>query len=154
MINANTSYYHLNTLIEELRHRTFCESDESHQRKLTGLTVRQAAAIRRLRDITSIEPEGVSLKKLATHLQMTVPATSLLVESMSTRGFFERRPNPSDRRAVLIRLAAKGSSICDTFVNNHCSRFNEIASVLTMEEKEQFAAIVNKLHTELQSQTK
>jgi DNA-binding MarR family transcriptional regulator len=39
---------------------------------------------------------------------MTLPAMSELVDDLQAAGYLERRPDPRDRRAKLIRLTRKG----------------------------------------------
>lgn len=113
---------------------------------MLGLTIRQGSSLARLKMLTIDKPEGVSLKVLASHLQMTIPAASLLVEAMVTNGFFERQANPNDRRAVLIRLSEKGATICQEVYQNLNSLFDEAAHVLSDEEICLFEKLVNKIH--------
>jgi DNA-binding MarR family transcriptional regulator len=79
---------------------------------------------------------------------MTVPATSLLVETMVNKGFFERNPNPEDRRAVCIRLSEKGHEICNDVQSRLLSEIDRVAAVLSQEELETLAAIADKLEKE------
>ncbi len=117
----------------------------SRQNGEHNLTVRQGSAISQLRLMLEDEPTGVSLKTLAQKLQMTVPATSLLVESMVSKGYMERAVNPNDRRAVCIRLTDKGE---DLFLDVYARFHDEIdrrAKRLTQEELSHLACIVEKM---------
>ena len=107
-----------------------------------GLTVRQGSAISQLKLMLEEEPDGVSLKSLAKRMQMTIPATSLLVETMVGKGYMERKPNPTDRRAVCITLTEKGLSL---FANVYAQFHNELdrrAKALTAEDLKTLSRIV------------
>jgi DNA-binding MarR family transcriptional regulator len=99
--------------LDDIRRESLKLTSSSHIKKLMGLTIRQASAIARLKIMMDRAPQGVALKTLAQELQMTVPATSLLVETMVNKGVFERNQNPDDRRAICIRLSTKGRELFD-----------------------------------------
>lgn len=44
----------------------------------------------------------VSAKMLAEHVNLSTGATTALIDRLERDGFVERRPNPSDRRGVII----------------------------------------------------
>ena len=90
-------------------------------------------------------PEGISLKKLAQHMQMTVPATSLLVDSLVTKGYVRRDPNPNDRRAVCISLTEKGSTIYELVYARFHQEVDERARVLTEDELSAISRIIEKM---------
>ncbi|MBR5195084.1 MAG: MarR family transcriptional regulator [Akkermansia sp.] len=111
-------------------------------KKMYGLTVRQGSAISQLKLMLEEEPDGVSLKSLAKRMQMTIPATSLLVETMVGKGYMERKPNPTDRRAVCITLTENGLSL---FANVYAQFHNELdrrAKALTAEDLKTLSRIV------------
>ena len=87
------------SVIDDMRRASFKSTPETQKKTVLGLTFRQGSAMSQIKLLTMEEPQGVALKTLAGHLKMTVPATSLLVETMVNKGFFERNPNPEDRRA-------------------------------------------------------
>ena len=103
-----------------------------------GLTVRQGSAISQLKLLQECAPEGVSLKEFAKHLQMTIPASSLLVETIVRKGYMQRTPNPNDRRAIQIKLTEKGLELFHDDLNQRCQ-------VLTKEELDTLYSIVEKL---------
>ncbi len=115
------------------------------QKKTYGLTVRQGSAVSQLKLMQEETPEGVSLKELAKRMQMTIPATSLLVETMVSKGFMERNPNPNDRRAVCIKLTERGSSLFDDVYARFHDELDRRAQALTEEEINAFSSIVEKM---------
>ena len=86
-------------ILDELRRDSIKALKDTDKSQMLGLTVRQGSAISQLRLMLEEMPQGVSLKSLANRLQMTVPATSLLVEALVSKGYTQRTPNPDDRRA-------------------------------------------------------
>ena len=64
-------------ITDDLRRDSFKQTPAIHQKKMLGLTLRQGSAIGQIRILTKEKPEGIALKTLASHLNMTVPATSL-----------------------------------------------------------------------------
>lgn len=132
-------------ILDRLRRQSVLSINTMQQKKMFGLTMRQASAIAQVQLLMEKEPQGVALKVLAKQLQMTVPATSLLVESMVGKGFFERNPNPTDRRAVCIRLSEKGMELFDEVYANFHRAIDERAAGLNEEDLAALAVIVDKL---------
>jgi DNA-binding MarR family transcriptional regulator len=55
-----------------------------------------------------ISAEGSRLSELAERAQLTKQSVAYLVDYLEARGYVERRPDPSDRRAALICLTDRG----------------------------------------------
>jgi len=55
-----------------------------------------------------IEAGGSRLTDLAERAQITKQSMGYLVDYLEQRGYLERRPDPSDRRAALICLTDRG----------------------------------------------
>ncbi|WP_330182850.1 MarR family transcriptional regulator [Nocardia sp. NBC_01503] len=53
-------------------------------------------------------PNGATVGEIAEHLGVTKQAASQLVEELVKKGYAERNPHPSDARARLITLTARG----------------------------------------------
>jgi DNA-binding MarR family transcriptional regulator len=64
--------------------------------------------------ITALErlrTEGpLRVSELATREAMTQPGVTLLVNRLAEAGFAERVPDPTDRRAALVRITAAGQA--------------------------------------------
>lgn len=135
----------LQSLLDEIRRCSMQAMNAGMQKKLQGLSVRQGSAISQLKLLTEEKPQGVALKTLAKRLQMTVPATSLLVETMVGKGFFERTPNPEDRRAVCIRLSEKGWQMFRDVYARFYEEIDSRSRDMTEEELQTLQTIVTKL---------
>lgn len=55
-----------------------------------------------------IEAQGSRLSELAERAQLTKQSMGYLVDYLVQRGYLERRPHPTDRRAALICLTDRG----------------------------------------------
>lgn len=132
-------------ILDDMRRESIKALNAPVQKKTYGLTVRQGSAVSQLKLMQEETPEGVSLKALAKRMQMTIPATSLLVETMVSKGFMERNPNPNDRRAVCIKLTELGASLFDDVYARFHDELDRRAQALTEEEINAFSSIVEKM---------
>ncbi|MCH5284896.1 MAG: MarR family transcriptional regulator [Akkermansiaceae bacterium] len=128
------------TVFDDIRRKILHDSAAPLQKKLYGLTLRQGAAINQVMVLTMSQPEGVSLKTLAKHLQMAVSATSLLVEGMVTKGLLVRTPSQVDRRAICIRLSPRGEEI---FRETHSVLLREMSELTSVLSEEELAALTS-----------
>ena len=131
--------------LDDIRRESLKLTSSSHIKKLMGLTIRQASAIARLKIMMDRAPQGVALKTLAQELQMTVPATSLLVETMVNKGVFERNQNPDDRRAICIRLSTKGRELFDVGFSALERQLDNHSADISADELEICAKVTEKL---------
>jgi DNA-binding MarR family transcriptional regulator len=68
------------------------------------LTVAQSRVFQR------IAPGGSRVTALAEQAQITKQSAGFLVDQLERAGYVERVPDPSDARARLVRVAARGAS--------------------------------------------
>lgn len=54
--------------------------------------------------------DGASLSDLATHLGLTLPSMSKLIDGLVSRGFIARNEHRGDRRKIYLQLTAAGKS--------------------------------------------
>lgn len=60
--------------------------------------------------LQALEPDGARARTLADHLGISQQAVAELIDELGRRGYVERLPDPTDRRARLVVLTSKGSS--------------------------------------------
>lgn len=135
--------------LDDIRRESLKLTSSTHIKRLMGLTIRQAGAIARLKMLMNKAPQGVALKTLAQELQMTVPATSLLVETMVSKDVFERSQNPDDRRAICIRLSSKGQELFDVGFSALERQLDNHSADITAEELETCQRVAQKLSRSL-----
>jgi DNA-binding MarR family transcriptional regulator len=59
-------------------------------------------------------PQGIRLTALADAALLTKQSMGYLVDELEARGYVERVPDPTDRRAKVVRLTARGQEVEDT----------------------------------------
>ncbi|WP_432923646.1 MarR family winged helix-turn-helix transcriptional regulator [Microbispora sp. CA-135349] len=80
------------------------------------------------------------LTELAGSEQVTQSAITQMVTKLEREGLVERHPDPSDGRAVLVRVTAAGAAIVDGRRAERMARLAELADLLTEAEREAIAA--------------
>ena len=136
-------------IVDKLSQKGLATSAKKNVALLESLSVRQQKTLFAVITMTKLNPIGVNLKDLAARMNITVPAASVLVESMVQRGFLEREINPNDRRAVCIRISSVGQQIFDVIHQEMTVQVNKLIAVITPEEREAFKNIIEKFYKEL-----
>lgn len=137
--------YQILSDFDSIRRKVLKESPLADQKKLYGLTLRQSAAVNQVMLLMGDYPQGITLKKLAEHLEMQSSAASIMVDKMVNKGFLERHENPEDRRTINIRISPKGAEIIKNARKLLIQKMEKIASALTDDEQQQLNAIATKL---------
>ena len=75
---------------------------------LSNLAARAQVSAAHIHITRHLAREGSRLTELADRAQVTKQTASLLVAALEREGLVERVPDPSDGRARLIRLSARG----------------------------------------------
>jgi DNA-binding MarR family transcriptional regulator len=70
------------------------------------LTVAQCRIVQRL------SPNGTRITDLAEQAQVTKQTAGALIDELERTGYVIRKPDPSDARARLIVLSARGRKLC------------------------------------------
>lgn len=70
------------------------------------LTVAQCRIMQRL------SPDGIRITDLADQAQVTKQTAGALIDELERSGYVVRTPDPSDARARLIVLSARGEKLC------------------------------------------
>lgn len=89
----------------------------------------------------------ITLKELAEHMNMQMPAESILVSKMVRKKLLCRTVDPNNRRCVRISVAARGRQKLDAMIPEFEKIIGELRSLLTKEEVCSFCEIVDKFHS-------
>jgi DNA-binding MarR family transcriptional regulator len=71
--------------------------------------------------------------------QLTQPAMTSLVSRLERDGLVERRPDPSDGRAVLVSLTAAGAEIVRARHANRVARLGQLIAAMDDEQRDAIA---------------
>jgi len=82
------------------------------------------------------------ITELAAEERVTQPAITLLVNRLQQRGWLERVPDPSDRRAVLVSLTPNGEEVFEQLRAEYRALLHEEMAMLDDSEVETLAAAV------------
>ena len=149
--DITASVHKFETILHQFKRDNLNEVDQSHYQKIMGLSVRQMNALGALNHLMTNRQEGIPLKELAHYLRMSIPSTSLLVDSMVKKGLFDRKENPRDRRSLCIRLSEEGESRFQMLFNGMKEKLDTLFSTLSQEDKENFCRIVDTLYNHVYS---
>jgi DNA-binding MarR family transcriptional regulator len=86
---------------------------------------------------------GVS--DISDRMEISAAAASQLVEKLVQSGLLERAEDPTDRRAKLLTLSARGRELIDTGLEARSRWVDELISTLTPAEYETVAAALSSL---------
>ena len=136
-------------IVDKLSQKGLATSAKRNVALLESLSVRQQKTLYAVISMTKFNPTGVNLKDLAARMNITVPAASVLVESMVQRGFLEREINPNDRRAVCISISATGHQIFNVIRQEMSIQVNKLADLMSSEERTVFENVIARFYKEL-----
>ncbi|MDM7887367.1 MarR family transcriptional regulator [Curtobacterium sp. RHCJP20] len=66
---------------------------------------------RLLLHLAAAEPGGTTPKQAGEQLELSTGATTSLLDRLERHGHLERRPNPDDRRSILVHLTPSGTAV-------------------------------------------
>ena len=99
-----------NLRISERRIKEFCARQVPAE--IFHYTLSQMRAIEMLYTLTRDSGNGIQLKMLAEHLNITPAAASEMVDTLVRKGAIVRKSDPADRRAVRLHV---GDSLQERF---------------------------------------
>ncbi|MDP3983758.1 MAG: MarR family winged helix-turn-helix transcriptional regulator [Acidimicrobiia bacterium] len=95
-----------------------------------------------------IDPEGSRLTHLARRANITPQAMGELVDELEDLGYVTRQPDPSDRRAKLIVLTARGRAATEAGRQTIAEVKNRITEILGEEGHQTLREMLTKLLAE------
>ena len=148
-ITERTPFIKMFLIVDKLQQRLLSTSTQSQVALVESLTKRQEKLLLAVSRMNRAKPEGVTLTELAKRLNMTVPATSVLVESMVRNDLLTRVPSPTDRRAVWIKLSAQGREIFENCCKQVQRYTESLMEGLTPEQKTSFEGIIQHFYDQV-----
>lgn len=103
----------------------------THFAKTTGLSMPQFSILMQLHHKGSFGMSQISEK-----FDITAAAASQLTEKLVQGGYIERAEDPSDRRAKVLQLTAKGKDLIEAGFKERYKWMDELVSNLKADERE------------------
>lgn len=97
------------------------------------------------------EPYTLAPTALARWMMLSSAAMTNRVDRLEAAGLVERRPDPGDRRGVLVALTPDGKRVVDAAVADHVENERRLLEPLTAEEEQTLNALLRKLLLGLRS---
>ncbi|MDN0084286.1 MarR family transcriptional regulator [Crenobacter sp. SG2305] len=108
-----------------------------------GLSVGEFGVIAALR--RSGPPFRQSPQQLRTQVLITAGGLSNRISRLEVAALVVRRPDPDDRRGVLIELTEKGLRVVEAAAERHIATEHALLAPLSAAERRQLAALLRKL---------
>lgn len=94
---------------------------------------------------------GLPASQLARAAMITSGGMTGQADRLASAGLVVRRPDPRDRRAVLVTLTPQGSGVVEQALKAYLRTSKKVLSVLEQEEKKILAGLLRKLLVELEA---
>ena len=124
---------------------------KAYSRKLFAEIERAGTTPARARLLMALQCRGTcKMSEIGAHLAVTPRSVTKLVDSLEAEGLVEREQHPSDRRATLIRITAKGMAVCkESALANHAA-VAKLYEQLPAGDRQHLARILRKLIASLE----
>ena len=90
-------------------------------------------------------PYELSPGQLVTETLVTSGTMTNRVDRLAARGFVERRPDPSDRRGVIVRLTSTGMAVVDAALADLLAHEHALLADLRGDEREDLSGLLRRL---------
>lgn len=87
-----------------------------------------------LRTLVLLKEGPARMSAIATRLGISLPAATGLIDRLVAKGLVERDRDPDDRRAVVCRVARKGTKVLDRLSELGRGEFLDVVQHLTPEQ--------------------
>lgn len=99
--------------------------------------------------LTHLSLSGTRLTELAKRASMTKQAMGQLVDEVESLGYVERIPDPTDRRAKLVRFTEKGCQLMKSGTRVGDSIHQRYTEILGERKMERLRGLLGELHTKI-----
>lgn len=121
-----------------IRNRVFCEG------KIGSVNPQQMHAL-----FVISEHDGLTMKELAHHLDITSPSATSLVNRLVRLAWVARTADPKNRKLVRIRIAPAGRAFLRAKTKEVEAAIGGILALLNKQDQKEFARILHHLHETL-----
>ncbi|MBC2601510.1 MarR family winged helix-turn-helix transcriptional regulator [Puniceicoccus vermicola] len=94
---------------------------------------------------------SMPVNEIGEKVLLTSGSITTAVQRLEKKGLVERIRDDLDRRVVRVELTQVGRSLIESSFREHSQRLDELFSVFTEEEKDQFGTLVRKIGVEAEA---
>jgi len=92
-----------------------------------------------------LEAEGpLTQRQLGQRLGITSGAVTMLADRLEARGWLERRPHPTDRRATMLELSARALEVAPAELDAYHQAVRALAAAVPAEHRVVIAAFLDR----------
>ncbi len=91
---------------------------------------------------------SMPVSEIGQKVFLTSGSITTAIQRLEKKNWVTRRKDPQDRRVVQISLTPEGQSLIEAGFREHSANLDELFSILSDEEKDQFAKLIRKIATE------
>jgi len=95
------------------------------------------------------ERGSAPMGEISKVLGLTMSAATGIVDKMVEQGYVKRERSADDRRVVMVSLLRKGKDLIEKVVKARENLTNDMYSVLTEKEKDEYLRMLRKVHDNL-----
>lgn len=100
---------------------------------------------------TADERHHLSPSQLADRLHLSSGAMTNRLDRLETQGLVRRRPDPSDRRGILVELTDKGDEIFQSAIERQIEKEKGLIAPLSADERDKLTELLRKVILEIES---
>jgi DNA-binding MarR family transcriptional regulator len=96
-------------------------------------------------------PRSLSPSQLAERLHLSSGAMTNRLDRLETQGLVERRPDPSDRRGILVQMTDKGDEIFHSAIELQIEKEKALFETLGPKERKQLSNLLRRVIFEIEA---
>ncbi|GCE28043.1 transcriptional regulator [Dictyobacter alpinus] len=129
--------------------RSFMQFDraEWHKRSIEGCKPSEIKVLMCIKRNVAPPNHEIKVSEISKLLHVTSPMVTQLLKRLEADGLIERKTDPSDRRAVGIRLTEKGELVTKKAAEAFFASFNGLIEYLGEEQSKQLAELLISVYT-------
>jgi len=116
-----------------------------HQRPVAGVTRSEIMILHCIRELALPDDLGPKISELSGLLNVAAPTITQQINALEAAGLVEKNSDPTDRRAVRIRLTAHGATTLQAGHAAILASFEGLVAYLGEEESDHLANLLGKM---------
>ena len=141
-------------IVDHMGEANWAKQETDTQCFFRNLTISQARMVRLVISLCEDEPQGISLKTIASGLNISAAAASEMVDILVKKGIFVRETSAEDRRAVCIRLSEDTTRRVREAQSFFSDRTKALTAELSETEREELFRLLSRIYEKTKHEIK